>query len=150
MAMISETLISMNLKFKLQLNQLIDMCTLSSLVKNGILYHVDLSVHKELKNVGSKVTVRTETQIFKLFFSEKFYKKILQYTKKQGREKIANKEYDWKELDINELKVFMGLLILIGFTKRNHGIVCHLWSFGPHGHPIFKTVILANRFKQIL
>ena len=111
MAMISETLISMNLKFKLQLNQLIDMCTLSSLVKNGILYHVDLSVHKELKNVGSKVTVRTEIQIFKLFFSEKFYKTTLQYTKKHGREETANKEYDWKELDINELKVSMGLLI---------------------------------------
>ena len=49
------------------------------------------------KKVGPKVTVQTEIEAFELFFSEKIYATILQYTNKYGREQNANKGYDWKE-----------------------------------------------------
>ena len=98
------------------------------------------------KKVGPKVTEQTQIEAFELFLSGRIYTKILQYTNKHSREQSSNKGCDWKELDIGELKTFMGLLILIGVTKGNHESVRDLWSSGPLGGPIFKADMPVNRF----
>ena len=102
------------------------------------------------KKPGPKVAVQSEVEAFDLFFSEDMYATIVKYTNKHGREQHSDENSKWRDIDEEELRAFVGLLILMGVSKGNHESVRDLWSSGSLGRPIFKAVMPVNRFEQIL
>ena len=74
------------------------------------------------------------------------YATTVKYTKKHGREQHSDENGKWRDIDEEELRAFVGLLILMGVSKGNHKSVRDLWSSGSLGQPIFKAVMSVNRF----
>ena len=61
----------------------------------------------------------------------------------------AEHQKTWKPLNQNELKAFVGLLILAGVNHSAHESLEELWE-AKTGRPIFRATMTLNRFKIIL
>lgn len=83
---------------------------------------------------------------FLLFFREPLLQEICKWTNKEGSQVLKN---NWKNVDIKELKVFIGVLILTGVYKSRNEPVVQLWSKND-GREIFNKAISRNRFQELL
>ena len=69
--------------------------------------------------------------------------KLVEATNKHGR--ISN---NWQDVSVEEMKLFIGLLILSGVCRSNHESVRSLWSH-EFGRPIFRDAMSINRFETL-
>lgn len=81
---------------------------------------------------------------FRLFITDEMCRLIMTHTNYEGRRLYQN----WKEIDDNELRVFIGLLLLAGVYNSKNTPVEELWS-SEDGRPIFNSSMSRDRFIQI-
>lgn len=81
---------------------------------------------------------------FRLFLSDDMMKHIVEMTNLQGRRVIEN----WKDMDMQELLAYVGLLVLSGVYQSNGGSTLRLWS-EKTGRAIFRATMSHKRFGQI-
>ncbi|XP_046828835.1 piggyBac transposable element-derived protein 4-like [Vespa crabro] len=73
----------------------------------------------------------------------------LYHSQMKGLHKTSAKTVPWTEVTTNEIKKFLGLLILMGQTRKSHWR--DYWSTDPLVEaPIFRATIFRMRFEQIL
>jgi len=89
--------------------------------------------------------VETVLDSFNLFFNSRMMYKILSYTNQYA----FSKEPSWKNIEISEFKVFIGLLILLGVYKARHEPIREIFS-GQDGRSIFGNTMKCGRFELIL
>lgn len=73
---------------------------------------------------------------FNLFFAEDIMQLILHFTNLQGNRSVK----DWKDIDEEELQVYMGLLILAGLYRSQHETTTSLWD-GETGRLLFPATM---------
>lgn len=83
---------------------------------------------------------------FMLFLRQPLLETIRKWTNAEG-EVVYNRE--WKNLDAEEFKNFIGVVILIGVYKSGNENATQLWS-KDNGRPIFNKIMSRARFQQIL
>ncbi|XP_057681693.1 piggyBac transposable element-derived protein 4-like isoform X1 [Corythoichthys intestinalis] len=81
---------------------------------------------------------------FDLFFNEGIIQRILDMTNLQGRRSVNS----WNTLTVEELRTYLGLLILAGIYKAKHEPTISLWD-KESGRPIFSKTMAHGRFCQI-
>ncbi|KAG8229082.1 hypothetical protein J437_LFUL010145 [Ladona fulva] len=94
--------------------------------------------------------------IFDLLFTEVLLTQIVRETNRRGEQLFDESErrktkriLRWKETDIEELKKFLGLCLLIGNIKFPS--LASYWSTNPlYFHPVFGKIMSRNRFELIL
>ncbi|XP_077385348.1 uncharacterized protein LOC144023587 [Festucalex cinctus] len=79
-----------------------------------------------------------------LFFTEAILQRILQMTNLQGRRSVTA----WRVLTVEELRAYLGLVILAGVYKSQHESTKSLWK-NDTGRPIFSKAMAHGRFCQI-
>lgn len=96
----------------------------------------------------------TISEVTALFFDSGFFDLVVTQTNlyhSQMKEvhKISAKTVSWTEVTTNEIKKFLGLLILMGQTRKSHWR--DYWSTDPLVEtPIFRATMSRMRFEQIL
>ena len=83
---------------------------------------------------------------FQLFFRSSLLDEIQKWSNKEGQSIYKDK---WVEVSIQELKKFIGTLILIGVYKSKNENVAQLWSRSD-GRPLFNKIMSRRRFEQIV
>ena len=83
---------------------------------------------------------------FGLYFRNNILEYICKWTNKEGKQVLKLK---WNELDIVELKKFIGVLLLIGVYKSRGEEISQLWS-KDDGRPIFSMIMPRTRFQELL
>lgn len=106
-----------------------------------------------LKNIN--VHSANPEQVWNLLFNERILNIILQYTnarlmKIKQKYKNTSNSADIRELDLTELKAFLGLLIFTSIFKSNHEDIRSLFATDGSGRDIFRCVMNSNRFAVIL
>nr|XP_033472352.1 piggyBac transposable element-derived protein 4-like [Epinephelus lanceolatus]XP_033472354.1 piggyBac transposable element-derived protein 4-like [Epinephelus lanceolatus] len=81
---------------------------------------------------------------FELFITEEIIQLILKNTNLQGRRTAA----EWKDVDVEELWAFIGLLILAGVYRSRDEATQSLWAEDT-GRSIFRATMSRKRFQQI-
>ena len=82
---------------------------------------------------------------FSLFFGEKFYHTVVTHSNKFGHSHYGKK---WKQLNIDEIKAYMGILIYMSIFKSKMESLKQLWSLDK-GREIFRKIMPLERFIQI-
>ena len=59
-------------------------------------------------------------------------------------EEAHRHEENWRDIDVQEMYVFLGLMILAGVYHAKNEAVVQLWS-KDHGRPIFNKAMSCNR-----
>lgn len=105
-----------------------------------------------LKNVTSKT--EEPEKVWNMLFDDEIISIILQWTNKRLaklRLKYKNEtKSDLRDLDVIELRSFIGLLLLTSIFKSNHEDIRSLFATDGSGRDIFRCVTNANRFAVIL
>ena len=83
---------------------------------------------------------------FTLFLWNPLRKIICQWTNHEGSIVYGS---SWKPVDDEELKIFLGVIILIGVYKSNNESVAQLWST-LDSRPIFDCTMSRRRYQKIL
>ena len=83
---------------------------------------------------------------FLLFFRQPLLQEICKWSNKEGQRIYKD---NWADISIEEIKKFIGLLILIGVYKSKNEEVSQLWS-RTDGRPIFNKIMSRQRFQRIL
>lgn len=94
----------------------------------------------------AKRNIDTIDSAFLLFFQNSILDEICKWTNHEGSQKMKD---DWRPIDENELKKFIGTLLLIGVYKSKGESLSQLWSKSD-GRPIFNQLFARNRFQTIL
>ncbi|XP_035765650.1 piggyBac transposable element-derived protein 4-like [Neolamprologus brichardi] len=81
---------------------------------------------------------------FNLFFAEDIMQLILHFTNLQGKRSVK----EWKDTDEEELRAYMGLLVLAGMYRSQHESTTSLWD-GETGRVLFPATMSKKRFAQI-
>ncbi|XP_019736039.1 LOW QUALITY PROTEIN: piggyBac transposable element-derived protein 4-like [Hippocampus comes] len=81
---------------------------------------------------------------FALFVDQEFIEKIVKMTNHQAHRKTKN----WYRLTPQELRAFIGLLILSGTYRSRHEATSSLWSVKT-GRPMFPLAMSHRRFMEI-
>lgn len=87
----------------------------------------------------------TVSDSFLLFFPPHLIDGICKWTNKEGCTRHGDK---WKDLNSEEMKKYIGQLILVGVFKAKNEDVNELYS-AKMGRPIFGRVMSRDRFRQI-
>jgi len=80
------------------------------------------------------------SRAFKVFMNTECMNIIVRHT----NEEAHRHEENWWDIDVEELYVFLGLLILAGVYHAKNEAVVQLWS-KEHGRPIFNKAMSRNR-----
>eukprot|EP00106_Octopus_bimaculoides_P023046 XP_014790488.1 PREDICTED: piggyBac transposable element-derived protein 4-like [Octopus bimaculoides] len=83
---------------------------------------------------------------FTIFMRQNHLEVIRKWTNIEGQVVYKDKE---KEINHSELKIFIGLIIMIGVYKFKYEHATQLWS-QEDGCPIFNKIMRRRRFQQIL
>lgn len=92
--------------------------------------------------------INTIMECFKLFVSEEMLNDIVGFTNTHIR-KIKDqfsRERDCKEIDIIELKAFIGILYMAGIKKMNHLNLKEMWDKDGTAPDIFRAAMSRNNF----
>uniref|UniRef100_A0AAX7T7S3 PiggyBac transposable element-derived protein domain-containing protein n=2 Tax=Astatotilapia calliptera TaxID=8154 RepID=A0AAX7T7S3_ASTCA len=81
---------------------------------------------------------------FALFLTDEMVMIIASMTNLQGRRTIE----DWRDLDADEVRAYVGLLILSGVYRSRHESLHSLFS-EKTGRPIFRATMSVKRFQHI-
>lgn len=81
---------------------------------------------------------------FSLFVTDEIMLHIASMTNLQGRRTIA----DWRDVDTDELRAYVGLLILAGVYHSKNESTLSLWS-EKSGRMVFRATMSQKRFHQI-
>ncbi|XP_063324172.1 piggyBac transposable element-derived protein 4-like [Pelmatolapia mariae] len=81
---------------------------------------------------------------FSLFLTDDIIQHIVSMTNLQGRRPIA----DWRDVDSDDLRAYVGLLILAGVYRSRNEATISLWS-EKSGRVIFRATISEKRFRRI-
>lgn len=134
--------------------------------KNGSQWYADPPAsrrrgpHDIIRNrpgVRREAVSTTELDAFQKIFSPEIFDIIVRETNREAKRicEIWNQEHQddnqrtWTETTLQEMKAFLGLLILSGVYRGRLEPLEDLWS-QEHGRPIFTAVMSSNRFKAIL
>ena len=94
-------------------------------------------------------------ETFQLFIQDDLLHKVVDYTNKHAHQFIADSAEDnwfrkrWEDLDLDEVKAFIGCLIYIGVHKSGNESYEELWS-DDVGRPKLCATMSLNRFKVII
>lgn len=93
----------------------------------------------------------TPSDAFQLFFEDSILECILKATQREAQVVYAERGPTVQHVvfTLQELKAFIGLLILIGVTKGRNESLDQLWS-NEWGRPIFRASMSKERFKEFL
>lgn len=128
--------------------------------KSGYIWHTknpkrtgrrSLPPNLDATSVGEALNVTTPLEAWSLLFSDDILEKIVVHTNeeiKRATIKLRANGSEIKahhrEIDIIELRSFIGLLYMAGFFKVSLTSTKVLWL--PHSMPIFKVTMSMNRF----
>lgn len=82
--------------------------------------------------------------VFDLFFPDDILQLILHFTNLQGRRSVNG----WRDVSEEELRAYLGLLILAGLFRSQHESTKSLWD-NETGRAIFAATMSQKRFSQI-
>ncbi|XP_057696551.1 piggyBac transposable element-derived protein 4-like isoform X1 [Corythoichthys intestinalis] len=88
--------------------------------------------------------IRSPETAFALFVDKKIVAKIVKMTNLQGLRTIKN----WSPLTPQELRAYIGLLILAGIYRSRHEATSSLWG-AKTGRPMFSDAMAHRRFMEI-
>lgn len=90
--------------------------------------------------------------IWKLFFTDAMLEKIVLYTNKKIREIRTNyqKQSCVQDVDLIELKAFIGFLFYTAIFKENHEHYTSWYSMDGTGREIYRCILSKNRFEVLL
>ncbi|XP_005914596.1 piggyBac transposable element-derived protein 4 [Haplochromis burtoni] len=88
--------------------------------------------------------ISSPVSAFDLLFAEDLMQLIRHFTNLQGKRSIK----DWKDVEEEELRAYMGLLILAGLYRSQHESTISLWD-GVTGRVFFPATMSQKRFHQI-
>lgn len=94
--------------------------------------------HYAISRISSPVSA------FDLLFAEDLMQLIRHFTNLQGKRSVK----DWKDVGEEELRAYMGLLILAGLYRSQHEATKTLWD-GMTGRVLFPATMSHKRFLQI-
>ena len=106
----------------------------------------NIFLRKNRPFTSCKISCKSESDSFKLFFRNTLQDKIRDWTNAEGL--LVYKE-NWTAIDQSEFDKFLDVVILIGVYKSNRKNVAQLWS-KEDGRPIFNKLMSRNRYQQIL
>ena len=81
----------------------------------------------------------------RIFLTDEIVNTIVECTNVEGRNQVQN----WTATDMNEMRCFFGLLLLIGVYKGKNSSIAELWS-KHDGRPIFNSAMPRDRFYLLL
>uniref|UniRef100_A0AAX7T8F5 PiggyBac transposable element-derived protein domain-containing protein n=1 Tax=Astatotilapia calliptera TaxID=8154 RepID=A0AAX7T8F5_ASTCA len=81
---------------------------------------------------------------FSLFLTDDIIQHIVSMTNLQGRRAMA----DWRDVDSDELRAYVGLIILAGVYRSRNEATISLWS-EKSGRVIFRATMSEKRFRHI-
>lgn len=90
--------------------------------------------------------------IWKLFFTDEMLEKIVLYTNKKIREirPKYQKQTCVQDMDLIELKAFIGFLFYTAIFKENHEHYTSWYSMDGTGREIYRCILSKNRFEVLL
>lgn len=88
--------------------------------------------------------IRDPKSSFSLLLTDEILQHIVAMTNLQRKRSVA----DWRDVDIEELKAYMGLLILAGVYRSKNESTLSLWS-EKSGRSIFRATMSHKRFHLI-
>ncbi|XP_031583572.2 piggyBac transposable element-derived protein 4-like [Oreochromis aureus] len=88
--------------------------------------------------------ISSPVSAFDLLFAEDLMQLIRHFTNLQGKRSVKQ----WKDVGEEELRAYMGLLILAGLYRSQHEATESLWD-GVTGRVIFPATMSRKRFQQI-
>lgn len=88
--------------------------------------------------------IRDPASSFSLFLTEEIVQLTVDMTNLHGRRSVT----DWREMDCDELRVYVGLLILSGVYRSRDESSLSLWG-EKYGRDIFRATMSHKRFHQI-
>ncbi|XP_029905255.1 piggyBac transposable element-derived protein 4-like [Myripristis murdjan] len=83
---------------------------------------------------------------FALFITEEILELVLETTNLERHHKPGCR--GWKEVDMPELKAFLGLLLLVGVYHSRREATQSLWE-AQTGRPVFAATVSRERFEEI-
>ena len=89
--------------------------------------------------------IRNEETAFAIIMDDSMLETIMVET---NRKATRMKGEEWKTINLEELKAFIGLLILRGVCKGHNEALDSLWS-NETGRPLFRETMSLTRFRQI-
>lgn len=98
----------------------------------------------------------TPIQFFNLFFTEDLLNLIVDQSNRYAQQYITNnpnsyyaRPFEWKPLIVEEFKIFLGLTLNMGLTKKN--VLRSYWSTNPiHHMPLYSSVMSRTRYTMIM
>lgn len=88
--------------------------------------------------------IRDPASSFSLFLTEEIVQLTVDMTNLHGRRSVT----DWREMDCDELRAYVGLLILSGVYRSRDESSLSLWG-EKYGRDIFRATMSHKRFHQI-
>ncbi|XP_061734550.1 piggyBac transposable element-derived protein 4-like isoform X2 [Nerophis ophidion] len=88
--------------------------------------------------------IRSPETAFGLFFPEDIMQHLLQMTNLQGQRSVTA----WQDINMVELRAYLGLLILSGIFKSRHESTKSMWD-GETGRSVFAATMSKKRFVSI-
>lgn len=106
--------------------------------------------HNILRECGGairRVAERAATPFgaFQCFISSEMTNTIVMHTNEEGNRVLHN---EWIKTTADELKTYLGLLMLAGVYRGRFEPIINLWSISS-GRPIFNKAMPRNRFQQL-
>lgn len=130
--------------------------------KNGTKWNKDCSrpnIRTRAENIitnpqgvkGAAKNVQTEYECWNLFITDTMLNDILMYTNNQINTKriscrVGKEQYHMKDVTIEELKSFLGLVYIAGLNRSNRQNLSDLWRTDGTGIDIFRSTMSLQRF----
>jgi len=110
---------------------------------------------REQSGITATARVTSILESFALFLTDEMIDIIVRETNREAQRVFADwntahhdQQKIWKVTTDNEIKAFVGLLLLAGVHRAKNEPVSELFS--KHGRPIFSATMSQNRFKSLL
>jgi len=119
-------------------------------------YHPSIKDFIGQSSICDNISILEKTPLhyFDFFFNSTILKMIVEQTnlyQKQNPESLRSKMAPWKDVNIKELRIFLGLSINMGHViKGNLQNYWSNWSNPLLSTPIFRQFMTRNRYLQIL
>jgi hypothetical protein len=115
------------------------------------------NILRQRHGIGRSVSgLQTIQECFKLLMTEDMTTVIVTETNRRAQEVIKDwldknpgKKNTWKDTDSDELRAFIGLLVLAGVYRSKNESINEMWSLAD-GRAIFPATMTKNRFWSLL